>query len=615
MASTDYFKKLIVGWGIPQNLQRDLLPTYEDLADYYFFLEQKSEPTLSKKEIFHVLCNEVSSIWLDAGAHPIGAFGVRRLMKNLIKNINSFKKTLVWRRSKSRLPNLKNLFDIGSCKCLRGRDFKKSLQVSQCLRDANLSSEVVEFILDQRGPRHMRLVDGYFLDVGHTIHIPTAEELINQIHTNHQMFMDDQGVSNDEENTSVLSNVVRDACEDAFEMQNCDADSHQSNHKSDLEDELNDGNQDHQVSAEESDDSESEYFPFDEEITKKNFLSYPNLYLTASRYGLSNRATAALANALLKDLNLPTCTNASDPKKIQRGKTDVGRRLDQNLKQRLLKNVQVIAFDERKDTTMMRVRKESEILRSSHASTSSSVWQSTSKQEHCAILGFGKVEIHGREGTYLTHVSPPEGSPECLAQEIFKIIQSFECEDSVIGVLADGCSKHTGVHAGVIRKLEERLERPLAHLVCLYHCNELPYRRFFEFLDGGTRGPSTLSGEIGHQIEEDLTTFPIVNFKRVRGQVERPDKCLISRLSNDQRYLLEISLAVMQGPSAFEDNPVLARRSPGALIHTCWLTKANRILRLYVSSPNPSLSLQRLVYLTVNCYSNAWFQMKKNDCF
>ena len=55
-------------------------------------------------------------------------------------------------------------------------------------------------------------------------------------------------------------------------------------------------------------------------------------------------------------------------------------------------------------------------------------------------------------------------------------------------------------------------------------------------------------------------------------------------LSTDQQYLYEMCQAVSMGKVSEE----LGRRSPGALHHARWLTRANRIPRLYVSSLNPS---------------------------
>ena len=50
--------------------------------------------------------------------------------------------------------------------------------------------------------------------------------------------------------------------------------------------------------------------------------------------------------------------------------------------------------------------------------------------------------------------------------------------ESIHGVVCDGTNNNTGKSNGIIRKLEENLGRPLHWLVCLLHCNELPFRRF-----------------------------------------------------------------------------------------------------------------------------------------
>ena len=165
-----------------------------------------------------------------------------------------------------------------------------------------------------------------------------------------------------------------------------------------------------------------------------------------------------------------------DPNKVYRGRMIVGAKLDAILKARLSKNIKVIAFDERLDPTMQRVCKESGILTNNSCITSSTVSNQTTKEEHCPILAFGTVGLHGKEGSYLTHVTPRSGDAEALAQEIHKAIKTFDTEDSVEGILADDCNKNVGIHAGVIRRLEEMLKRPLAHLICLYHANELPFR-------------------------------------------------------------------------------------------------------------------------------------------
>ena len=56
----------------------------------------------------------------------------------------------------------------------------------------------------------------------------------------------------------------------------------------------------------------------------------------------------------------------------------------------------------------------------------------------------------------------------------------------------------------------------------------------------------------------------------------------------------------------------LGRRSPGALHYACWLTQANRILRLYVSLMNPSDKLKNLVKIVMKLYAPGWFQIKSH---
>ena len=51
-------------------------------------------------------------------------------------------------------------------------------------------------------------------------------------------------------------------------------------------------------------------------------------------------------------------------------------------------------------------------------------------------------------------------------------------------------------------------------------------------------------------------------------------------------------------------------KSPGKLHHARWLTLANRVLRLYVSTPNPCNKLHDLVKIIMNCYAPGWFYIK-----
>ncbi|KAK0069077.1 hypothetical protein Bpfe_001259 [Biomphalaria pfeifferi] len=82
-------------------------------------------------------------------------------------------------------------------------------------------------------------------------------------------------------------------------------------------------------------------------------------------------------------------------------------------------------------------------------------------------------------------------------------------------------------------------------------------------------------------------------------------------LSTDQRYLHEMCLSGMTGCCSEE----LARRNPGKMAHSRWLTTANRILRVYISQQNPTHSLQMLATYIMQVYAPVWFAIKsKPSC-
>ena len=130
--------------------------------------------------------------------------------------------------------------------------------------------------------------------------------------------------------------------------------------------------------------------------------------------------------------------------------------------------------------------------------------------------------------------------------------------------------------AGIIRLFELHLGWPLHWLVCMLHGNELPLRHLFTVLDGKINGPQCFTGDIGKELK-DYESKVIVQFNPIPGNLPPVDANI---LSTDQKYLYEIHTAVSTGiiPEG------LASRSPGCLNHARWLTTANRLLRIYVST-------------------------------
>ena len=89
--------------------------------------------------------------------------------------------------------------------------------------------------------------------------------------------------------------------------------------------------------------------------------------------------------------------------------------------------------------------------------------------------------------------------------------------------------------------------------------------------------------------------------------VELPEKDSQS-LSSDQKYLLDICNAVARGHCP----PSLALTSPGKLCYSRSLTTANRILRFYVASSEPSDNLRLNVEFIIKVSCKMWFTIRSN---
>lgn len=166
----------------------------------------------------------------------------------------------------------------------------------------------------------------------------------------------------------------------------------------------------------------------------------------------------------------------------------------------------------------------------------------------------------------------------------------------------DGTATNTGTYNGVITLFEKSIQHPLQAVVCLLHLNELPLRKVMAYLDGPTTGPYSFSGPIGKQLVS-CHDLHVASFRKIECELSNIDA---TELSTDQKYLYEISEAVATGTCSQE----LARRNPGNISHARWLTMANRVMRLYIASDNPSPQLNKLAEFIMKVYIPSWFAIK-----
>ena len=153
--------------------------------------------------------------------------------------------------------------------------------------------------------------------------------------------------------------------------------------------------------------------------------------------------------------------------------------------------------------------------------------------------------------------------------------------------------------------IEPKLNKSIYWLICQLHANELPICHLFQTLNGKTTGPKGYSGNIGKMLE-GCKKLDVFNFKLVFFDLL--DMSQID-LSTDQQYLYDIH----QSLSAGKLNENLANKNPGKMAHSRWLTTANRILRLYVSTVEPSQTLKIIVKYITKVHAPVWFAIKNTS--
>ncbi|GBM72133.1 hypothetical protein AVEN_210163-1 [Araneus ventricosus] len=142
----------------------------------------------------------------------------------------------------------------------------------------------------------------------------------------------------------------------------------------------------------------------------------------------------------------------------------------------------------------------------------------------------------------------------------------------------------TGVFNGAIRRHELKLHRTFQWIICLLHFKELSLRHL---LQRKSSGPSSYTADIGRNLKA-CEKLPLVAFNSIECELPGIDP---TNLSCDQKYLLDICTTISFSVGSSD----LEKRQPGMLNLARWLTTANRILKFYISTSNPSIELMTLV--------------------
>ena len=545
-------------FGYPRKFNQQQLPTVQEVYLHYLAvsneLKIKGQPIPGQSMIANQVATDIEHIWFRASIPTISHKAVReKIIRCVVSKAQAQSKVAAQRRKKNcSLPDVfTKLFDIATCKCDLSATGKCSFPKSH-----KIPPMEIPFLIDQRDKRKM-MIGG--IDTKTTSKIKSKQQKI--------MLQE----SKQELNKAQLSALSS--------TQQCSSD----------ESDNNDGNE------HTSDEPDSDCIIDDCNSPTTSQMRYPLPLLSAEcdRYQISNRAGAAIVNAALKDLGVITPHDQHliiDHSKLRRERLKYRQaRCQSHYDNQSEEEITAIYFDGRIDWTM---------IKSVNADGSSR--SRKCREEHYVLVS----EPGGR---YISHVTPDSSKAKDISQEIIDVYRSHNGNLKVLG--CDGTVNNTGPNGGIIHRIETNLQCSVHWFICQLHGNELPLRHLFQYLDGNCKGPSSFSGPLGKAISGNIQDLPLVNFNPIKGLITVLPSDVVAGLSSDQRYLYDIASAVQVG----KVSPNVATKQPGTLHNARWLTLANRLLRLYVSTDSPTKPFTRIVSFILNHYAPSWFQIKHHS--
>lgn len=538
------------------------LPTRLQVGRY--FLSLKDNKYNSNKSIVPQVSETLIDLWTRAGipSQPLKnvKLKVSRLMDEAAlasKHGKEAEKTINF------METLHQLFDIAACQC-------EDLGACKCDRDMKVPQRERQFLMDQRTTREMQ--------IGGIDRMVTAVMKRKQAREDWMKCREAEESRRKRTNEDTVSPVkVVPVLQAESESASCSASVKEFD---DADDDNDDGSSDN-----DDDDDWTDAF----QQQDRNMVPIPTIALEADRYGVSNRAAAAISTATLVDygiIRLEDQTNIVDHHKVWRARQQLRKAIKATPINKE-EEIMGIFFDGRKDMTLVKEKKGDK-------------WYSMKKiEEHYVIIG--------EPGTfYLRHLTLERGTGSAIADSIHDAIEEMGITDKIMAVGADSTAVNTGYRGGAIHLLELRIGRPFQWFICFLHLNELPLRHLCKALIGPTEGPTLWKGPIGKALAT-CESLPLSDkgFQLIAEGDPLPE-IDVGQLSNDQAYLYKMITAIRSG----EISEDLLRKKPGPMSMARWLTTASRICRLYVTTVQPSKELYSLTHFIVCSYGPTWFSIK-----
>ncbi|XP_073811852.1 uncharacterized protein [Musca autumnalis] len=319
----------------------------------------------------------------------------------------------------------------------------------------------------------------------------------------------------------------------------------------------------------------------------------PRFAMMCDRFGVSDRIASVLASALFADIQFKD----EQGEIIVMDKRKMSREREKSRQDILRANhdeesLIAFSFDGRKNDSLTR-EKINEVY---HTTMRKEPHLVVVREPHSSLIGYVNLENKG----------------ETAKAKQTELIEFFKYKnlslENLIAVCSDGEATNTGTSGGILRLIERYVNRPIHWFICLLHFNELPFRHLYNTVEKSvTTGPTKSTGSLAQMIDVSHTLQVIENFQVIPLEhIPTMSADAENQLSTDVKYLYQIAQAVSSGSCSIN----LANIKPGPVGHSRWITKASRLLRLYIATKDPSENLKILARYIMKVYVPMYLNVK-----
>ena len=313
------------------------------------------------------------------------------------------------------------------------------------------------------------------------------------------------------------------------------------------------------------------------------------------RWGIGDRAAAALVNAVLIDFQVVTAEdtrNLVDRAKIRRAKKSLRDVLNSDhIQQESL--LTGLYFDGKEVLTLETINV-------------NGVQKTVKRKREHTVL------VSQPEEGFLTHVTTERKTARVITAAMVEYLEATDQLCTVMVMGADSTATNTGPKGGVLVLFEKYRGRRVHWSICLLHTNEPPLRHLFMKLDGATSGVNSFKGPIGKSlvdVQDWEWNYSFTSIPDGPDLPTLPDEVL-NNLSSDQKFLYYSAKSIKSG----NIEQKLLHWTPGPLCHSRWLTLGCRIMMAYMKK-NPfkfytKYKLYSIVFFVVTNYVPLWFAIK-----